>query len=105
MLGKAFNVQQPEYNKYAEAEEAVPVSKAGLGVHLNEQGHIIEELTKAVQMLEDHLAPLTISHPMRPGKDHDLNGDSEFVNAVRVHNGMLIMLIERLADLRSHTQI
>jgi hypothetical protein len=102
-IGRTY-IEQPEpYNKYAEQE--VVVSKAGLITLLKEQGEIIDQLTKTVQILEDHLNPITISHPIRANRDHDMKGDSEAINALRVHNELLIMLIDRLADLRSHTQI
>jgi uncharacterized membrane-anchored protein YhcB (DUF1043 family) len=110
-IGRTF-LQQPEldnsrhaepYKRYA--EEEVAVTKAGLIAHLKEQGEIIDQLTKSVQVLEDHLAPISVSHPMRSNKDHDMNGDSEVVNAIRIHNHLLIMLIDRIADLRSHIQI
>ena len=102
MIGRTLG-EEAVYNKYA--EEEVLVSKAGLSTYLKEQGDIIEELIMKINDLENHLGPLTISHPERNGRELDNKGDSEVVSAVRVHNHMLIMAIERLNDLRSHTQI
>jgi hypothetical protein len=104
MIGRTMlDKEEPVYHKYA--EEAPVVSKVGLITLLKEQGEVIDQLTKSVQMLEDHLSPITVSHPIRANRDHDMNGDSEAINALRVHNELLIMLIDRIVDLRSHTQI
>lgn len=104
MIGRTMlDKEEPVYHKYA--EQSAVVSKAGISIHINEQGEIIEELIRAVNELENHLGPLTVSHPVRNGKEVDSSGDSQLVNAVRVHNHMLSMVIDRINDLRNHSQI
>ena len=43
MIGRTLGGEEVVYNKYA--EEAVPVSKAGVVVHINEQSEIIQEMS------------------------------------------------------------
>lgn len=94
---------EPKHNRYA--EEPVLMSKAGVSVHLSEQSDIIGELIKVVKNLEEHLGPITVSHPMRDDAELSGNGDSEVVNLVRINNRLLVKLIERINDIQQHTQI
>lgn len=103
MIGRTLGREEAVYNKYA--EEAVPVSKAGIVAHINEQSEIIGELIKVVNSFENHLGPIMVSYPMREDADLSNNGDSEVVNIVRINNRLLVKLIERINDIQQHTQI
>ena len=103
MIGRTLNREEAVYNKYA--EEAVPVTRAGIVVHINEQSEIIGELIKVVSNFESYLGPILVSHPMREDADLSNNGDSEVVNSVRINNRLLVKLIERINDIQQHTQI
>jgi len=115
LTNSAYTRQEAIHNKYAEepmyakyAEETPQVtSKGGIKDFLNEQGIIIGELAKNVSILEEHLSPITSSHPMRSEQElsASISGDSEIVTAIRIHNNMIISILERIADIRTHTQI